>query len=203
MDWLHSWKLEFYLESNHGLFASEHFEEACEETIQEYSRRKGKENADKLTVRQVFPDMVFGGELYRDDLNKISYKLETYQDFLDTKEQFPDMENGTWGGAGETALFGDLGVKDINKANAIACLLSHLGFNKKDTIAFGDAKIDIPMLEYCEIGVAMGNGGKEIKEMADYITDDVDKDGLYKAFVHLGIIEGNGLELVINLKKNM
>ncbi len=35
----------------------------------------------------------------------------------------------------------------------------------------------------------MGNGGTEIKEAADYITDDVNEDGLYNAFVHLGLIE--------------
>lgn len=188
VDWLHSRKLEFYLESNNGLFASEHFEEACESTIQEYSRRKGKTDADKISVRSAFPEMIFDGELYRDDLNKVSYKLNSYQDFLDTKEQFPDLENCTWGGAGETALFGDLGVKDITKASAIKCLLEYLGAVKKDTIAFGDAKIDIPMLESCEVGVAMGSGGEEIKAMADYVTDDVDKDGLYKAFVQLGLI---------------
>lgn len=188
VDWLHSRKLEFYLESNNGLFASEHFEGACESTIQEYSRRKGKIDIDKISVRSAFPEMIFDGELYRDDLNKVSYKLNSYQDFLDTKEQFPDLENGTWGGAGETALFGDLGVKDITKASAIECLLEHLGADRKDTIAFGDAKIDIPMLEYCEVGVAMGSGGEEIKLIADYVTDDVDKDGLYKAFVQLGLI---------------
>lgn len=38
-------------------------------------------------------------------------------------------------------------------------LLSHLGIAREDTIAFGDAKVDIPMLSYCHIGVAMGNGG--------------------------------------------
>jgi len=115
--------------------------------------------------------------------------LNSYQDFLDTKEQFPDLENNTWGGAGETALFGDLGVKNITKANAIGCLLDYLGADLADTIAIGDAKIDIPMLEYCNFGVAMGSGGEEIRAMADYVTDDVDKDGLYKAFVHLGLIE--------------
>ena len=51
-------------------------------------------------------------------------------------------------------MFGDLGVKDINKAHAIDVLLEHLGAKRSDTIAFGDAKIDIPMLEYCEVGVA-------------------------------------------------
>ncbi len=186
VDWLHSRKLEFYLESNNGLFASENFETAGQATIGEYSRRKGR---GTMTVRDCFPDMIFGGELYRDDLNKVSYILGSYQDFLDTKEQFPDMQNGTWGGAGETALFGDIGVKDITKAHAVDVLLEHLGAKREDTIAFGDAKIDIPMLEYCAYGVAMGSGGEEIRAMADYVTDDVDKDGLYNAFVHLGLIE--------------
>ncbi|MBQ3421298.1 MAG: HAD hydrolase family protein [Romboutsia sp.] len=44
------------------------------------------------------------------------------------------------------------------------------------------------MLEYCNVGVARGNGGSEIKAMADFITDDVDEDGLYKAFEKLGLI---------------
>ena len=52
VDWLHERKLEFYLESNNGLFASEHFEEEGEPVIQEYSKRKGKENAEKITVRE-------------------------------------------------------------------------------------------------------------------------------------------------------
>jgi hydroxymethylpyrimidine pyrophosphatase-like HAD family hydrolase len=34
----------------------------------------------------------------------------------------------------------------------------------------------------------MGNGGKQIKEAADYITDDVDEDGLYNAFKKLNLI---------------
>lgn len=189
VDWIHERKLEFYLESNNGLFASEHFEEEGEPVIQEYSKRKGKENAEKITVREVFPDMIFGGELYRDDVNKVSFILRSYQDHLDSIQEFPDLQPGTWGGKGEIALFGDLGVKDITKAHAIDQLLNYLGAKREDTIAFGDAKVDIPMLEYCHIGVAMGSGGDEIKAMADYITDDVDKDGLYNAFVHFGLIE--------------
>ena len=44
------------------------------------------------------------------------------------------------------------------------------------------------MLEACQIGVAMGNGGPEILAMADLITDDVREDGLYKAFEKLGLL---------------
>ena len=187
VDWLHERGLEFYLESNNGLFASEHFETAAEKGIQEYVNRKGRDGS-KETIRSVFPDMIFGGELYRDDLNKVSFLLNSYQDHLDSIEEFPDLVAHTWGGAGETAIFGDLGVKDISKAHAIDVLLKHLKADKKDTLAFGDAKIDIPMLEYCEIGVAVASGGEEIKAMADYVTDAVDDDGLYNAFVYFGLI---------------
>ena len=188
VDWLHERKLEFYLESNNGLFASEHFEESAPPALKEYRRRKGDTDVSEVTVASCFPDMIFGGELYRDDLNKVSYLLGSYQDYLDTKAHFPDMENGTWGGVGETALFGDLALKGINKGNAISRLLEHLNAKQEDTIAFGDAKVDIPMLEYCAVGVAMGNGGKEIKEAADFITDDVTCDGLFKAFEKLNLI---------------
>ena len=187
VDYLHERGLEFYLESNNGLFASENFETAGVPAIREYSRRKGRESSD-LTVRDAFPDMIFGGELYRDDLNKVSYLLNSYQDFLDTRERFPDLENNTWGGAGETALFGDLGVKGITKAHALQVLLDHLGAFIEDTIAIGDAKIDIPMLKLCRWGVAMGNAGEETRAAADYVTDDVEKDGLWKAFEHFGLI---------------
>lgn len=188
VDWLKERHLEFYLESNSGLFASENFEEKGNPVIKEYCKRKGKDHAEHLTVRDVFPEMIYGGELYRDDVNKVSFILNSYQDHLDSIQEFPDLKAGTWGGKGEIALFGDLGVKDITKAHAIDVLLNHLGAKIEDTFAFGDAKVDIPMLEYCHVGVAMKSGGDEIKAMADYVTDDVDQDGLYKAFVHFGII---------------
>ena len=101
---------------------------------------------------------------------------------------FPIWPTTPGGGAGETALFGDVGVKDIDKAKAIDALLRHLGASRADTIAFGDAKVDIPMLEYCAVGVAMGSGGEEIRAMADLVTGGVNEDGLYKAFETLELL---------------
>lgn len=188
VDWLNARGLEFYLESNNGLFASPTFKDVAVQVMAEYSRRKGREMSGDLDYRQAFPGMIWEGKLYRSDLNKISYVLHSYQDHLDAQAAFPEMQHGTWGGAGETALFGDMGVKDVTKAHAVETLLAHLGAEKADTIAFGDAKVDIPMFEACALGVAMGSGGEEIKAAADYVTTDVDKDGLYNAFVHLGLI---------------
>ena len=154
VDWLHERGLEFYLECNAGLFGSENFETAGEPVIRMYSRRKGAEGTDVLTVR----------------------------------DAFPDLKAGTWGGAGETALFGDLALKDIDKAYAMDILLDHLNASAEDAIAFGDARVDIPMLQHSSVGGAMGNGGKEIRAMADYVADDVECDRLWKAFSYLGLI---------------
>lgn len=44
------------------------------------------------------------------------------------------------------------------------------------------------MLQYAHIGVAMGNGNPEAKRAADYVTDDVDKDGIPKALRRFGLI---------------
>ena len=187
VDYLHEKDLPFYLESNSGLYGSETFETAALPAVLAYAGRKGKAT-EGLTIHSFFPDLILGADLIRDDVNKIRFALHSYQDYVDAKASFPEFLVGTWGGAGETALFGDIGVLGITKASAIDALLDYLHADLQDTIAFGDAKVDIPMLEYCSYGVAMGSGGEEIRAMADYVTDAVDEDGLYKAFAHLGLL---------------
>ena len=188
VDWCHERGLEFYLESNNGLFASECFREAARPVLQLYMGRKGVENADQLETDDVMHGMVYDGELYRDDVNKVSFILSSYQDYLDAVEEFSDMKVGTWGGAGELALFGDVATKDIDKAVAVHKAVEALGTDMADTIAMGDAKVDIPMFEACATSVCMGSGGEEAKAAADFVTTDVDKDGLWNAFSHLGLV---------------
>lgn len=188
VDWLLERNLEFYLEANSGLYGSSGFRERGRQTVQDYVAYKGNRNPHDVSVESAFPEMLFDQDLYRDDINKISFILESYQDYLDAKEAFPDYQVGTWGGHGEHALFGDVALANITKETAIKDLLAHENIDVKDTFAFGDAKIDIPMFNICETGVAMGNGGDEIKAVADYITDAVEDDGLYNAFKHFNLI---------------
>ncbi len=188
VDWCHARGLPFYLESNNGLFASEGFREDAREAVLAYSAGPGNPIPEDMTVEDAFPLLTYGGELYRDDVNKVSFVLSSYQDYLDACRDFPDMAVGTWGGVGEAALFGDFGVLGIDKAAAVRAAVEALGADMGDTIAVGDARVDIPMLEACAVGVAMGSGGPEIRAMADYVTGDVDKDGLWQAFCHLGLV---------------
>ena len=56
-----------------------------------------------------------------------------------------------------------------------------MGISPDEAIAFGDSFNDIPMLRAAGMGVAMGNAEQAVKEAADYITDDCDRDGVAKA----------------------
>lgn len=192
VDWCNQHRLGFYLESNHGMFCNDYMMEQGIETMTKYSLDKGAELAHAKKAAQRFVNGLIHlqtTDLYRDDVNKISFILSSYQDHLDSKKEFPHLEANTWGGKGEVALFGDLGPQGITKRHAIEILLNYLKADKQDTISFGDAKIDLSMFECCAYNVAMGNGGKEIKEAADYITDDVKNDGLYNAFKYLKLID--------------
>lgn len=192
VDWLHARGLEFYLESNSGLYASERFEERGDSAVKKYAAYKQKANAEEFTVRKLFPEMIFGlsgDRLYRDDLNKISFILDSCDDYLEAKKIFGDeLKVGTWGGKGDRALFGDFGVKDLSKARGIAELLEYLKADRNDTIAFGDSKWDLTMFEACAASVAMGDGEDAAKEAATLVTDAVDDDGLYNAFKKLKLI---------------
>ncbi len=186
VEWCREREIAFRLECNSGIYISEDWLEKCLLSQVRYQRGPDAEllPTDKPVLK---PGWIEHENLYRDDTNKTAFVLRTYQDYLDAKEEFKGLQVGTWGGAGEKALYGDVS-KVVTKATAIHMLLEHLGVDPKDTYAFGDAKSDIPMFNACGTGICMGNGGKECKEAADYITDAVGDDGLYNAFKHFDLI---------------
>lgn len=75
-----------------------------------------------------------------------------------------------------------------NKAIGIGELLKCYHLRPEEAMAVGDGENDVEMLQFCGIGVAMGNGTQETKDCADYVTDDIDKDGFAKALKHYGLI---------------
>ena len=56
-------------------------------------------------------------------------------------------------------------------------------------MALGDGGNDIPIIKRAGIGVAMGNAGREAKEVADFVTTSVDDNGIRNALLHFGIIK--------------
>ena len=67
---------------------------------------------------------------------------------------------------------------EATKLRALSSLLNYLKISFKDTVAFGDDINDLEMLQAAGYGVAMGNALPEIKQIADFVTEDCDNDGL-------------------------
>lgn len=93
-------------------------------------------------------------------------------------------------------LFTSTGYKHVydvvpekqTKGNALEILCKDLSISREDVIAFGDDENDLSMIKYANIGVAMGNGNESLKKTANYIADDIEKDGIYFALKNLGFI---------------
>ena len=80
-------------------------------------------------------------------------------------------------------------VEPADKAYGIKKIMDYYKADYKDAIVFGDAKNDISMFKDSWTKVAMGNAIPELKELSDYVTTDVDKDGIYNACLKLGLFE--------------
>lgn len=71
--------------------------------------------------------------------------------------------------------------KGIDKAKALDVALKKLGYTANDCIAFGDAENDLSIIKFAKTGVAMGNATDEVKNAADYVTQDNNHEGIYNA----------------------
>ena len=67
--------------------------------------------------------------------------------------------------------------------------MDHFHADYKDAIVFGDAMNDMSMFIDDWTKVAMGNAIPELKAAADYVTTDVEEDGIYNACEALGLFE--------------
>ncbi len=74
----------------------------------------------------------------------------------------------------------EISLKDVDKWDAIEYLLNILNISKEEIIAIGDNINDKEMIENAGLGVAMGQSMPEIKQIADYVTEDNENEGVKK-----------------------
>ncbi len=75
-----------------------------------------------------------------------------------------------------------------NKADGIRKVLEYYGGSMEDAVAVGDSMNDLEMIRECGIGIVMGNGNERLKSYADYVTADIDADGVYQALAHYQLL---------------
>lgn len=80
-------------------------------------------------------------------------------------------------------------VEPCDKARGIRKMMEHLQADPADAIVFGDGLNDLSMFIPDWTCVAMGNAVPELKERADLVTTDADRDGIWNACLRLGLFE--------------
>lgn len=71
--------------------------------------------------------------------------------------------------------------KNVNKWEAIKYLIEYLKIEEEQTICIGDNMNDLKMVKNCGMGIAMKNSALEQKNVAKFVTDDNNSDGVGKA----------------------
>ncbi len=150
-------------------------------------------NPDNRSTQEFFAqEQFYPISAYRPE-EEIIYKMSLYaldQDNLfKLKERLPDKYHMIISQPDKNIPFSsELTLKKNNKASGIRHILEYYGGDIKDTIAIGDSLNDLEMIQEAAIGIAMGNADERLKEHADYVTEDIGKDGIYIAFKKYGII---------------
>ena len=72
----------------------------------------------------------------------------------------------------------DIAAQGVTKASGLELIRRRAGIDTADTVAVGDGRNDIEMLQWADRGVAMGQAPDEVKAAADEVTSAVEEDGL-------------------------
>lgn len=184
VEWMDAMGLGYYLEANSGLWMNSRL-------MPEIARLMGDDSpAGVAAAHALMPVATEHRPERLDDVNKISFALPVAGvDLAELARRFAGRAKiDDWSMNGLVPEFGEIGQIGINKGAAVARLASHLGVERSDLIAFGDARSDLPLFAACGTSVAMGNAPDAVKAEATMVTSHVDEDGLAQAFATLGLI---------------
>ncbi len=82
----------------------------------------------------------------------------------------------------------DILPRDGGKGAGLRAAMERYGLAREEVMAFGDGENDLTMMAEAGVSVAMGNGDKQVKAMADYVADTVENDGISMALRHFGLL---------------
>lgn len=184
-------EVEYYLESNQGLFASKNLRDRLSSLILKGTPKDSIEGQEKLQDIAWFLDLLIEDQTKIDygDVNKVSFINQTipYEVIHEKYEGDFYMLRSTVPIFGPDS--GEIGIKNITKKTAIETVIQHLEKDKRETIAFGDGHNDLSMFEAVELGIAMGNAQDVLKDVADIVTLTHDEGGIAQALAELELYQ--------------
>lgn len=184
-------KVAYFLESNHGTFASKNVQKIMIKQARKQIPEGSKETEVALENMQHFIDQMEFDEtrVDYDNVNKLTFINETIP-FEEIERNFKDQFNIMHSSVplhGEES--GEIGIKGVHKQTAIEFLLEYLQVDRKDTFAFGDGNNDLEMFAAVQTAIAMENAVEPLLAVADDITKTPEEDGIALALTKYGLVD--------------
>lgn len=140
--------------------------DAADKFSENYHLEKARYDNNFYPQRNVFAMVVFSDDV----VEKI-------------KHFFPELQFN------KSSQYGyDVNPSGDLKAEGIKAVINHLQYPLEEIYAIGDSYNDVSMLKLVKHGIAMGNAVEELKKVAEYITTDVNDNGVYNAMKHYKLI---------------
>ena len=77
--------------------------------------------------------------------------------------------------------------KGYSKGTACDVILKKFGMELDQAYVFGDSMNDLSMFQYAKHTIAMGNHAKGLDPFTEYVTTEVEKDGIAQAIRQYGL----------------
>ena len=189
LEYMHKNDIDAIFETTKGLVGNQKTYDHLERMIQKHCRHLSPELFAKHGLVQVQHNLKVTDAILEYPVNKISF-LESdisYQEIYDAQHRQFDLVPATFAPFGKES--GEISEKTITKATGMKSILNYFDRSAEDAIAIGDGFNDLCMFEVAKTSVAMGNAPIEVQKKADRITTSLDNNGIYNAFIVLGLIE--------------
>lgn len=174
-DIIKKYKFLAFFDTPYGIISDKEIPEDDSHRIM--NKLTSKEEAIQFYVVEDFKEAF---KKYSDDILKlILIEEEGSKKIQDAKKDLEKIKGidvvYSWAGCAEIMREG------TSKGKGVEILAKKLGIKKEEIMCIGDSGNDISMLEAAGTAVVMGNAPKEIKKIADYITDTNINNGVAKA----------------------
>lgn len=181
--------IDAIFETTKGLIGNQNTYDHLDQMIQKQCKHLSPELFAKHGLVQVQHNLKVTDAILEYPVNKISF-LESdisYQEIYDALHRQFDLVPATFAPFGKES--GEISEKTITKATGMQSILNYFDRSAEDAIAIGDGFNDLCMFEVAKTSVAMGNAPIEVQKKADRVTTSLDNNGIYNAFIVLGLIE--------------
>lgn len=189
------------MDKNHNVIAEEKIPmQTCNEMIREVLEENGviclhtlkqeyvvckKQIADRYAQYLMLDQSI---EQFQVEEGQEPNVLTIYIPESDEKEIQKKYANCTFFRVSDLGLF-DVVNKGVSKQSGLEVIEKIRSLLSGNIMFFGDDHNDLESIKKCGLGIAMGNAVKDVKEVADYVTDNCECDGIVKALARYGFLE--------------